>query len=171
MTGKSTVRYLWYDNSVVIFTLQMCTITPNSHPCWSNGGLVLFSLKKSPDNTSSIPCFHLLLKKIPNKINISLQTLQSVSMRTHFLSAAASATYHAKNHSNSSTVTPGLCWQKRIPPPNSDDDSDDEDNEDDVEEVMDAHFAAAALDGACVTLKTSTVTPSAPCRKWDLPNP
>ena len=41
---------------------------------------------KSPDNISSSPCFLLLPKKIPNKMNISPQTLQSISTTNHFLS-------------------------------------------------------------------------------------
>ena len=94
-------------------------------------------------------------------MNINPQTLQSVSTRTYFLSAAASATPHTTNHS--STVTPGICCQKQ---PYA-----DLDNKDGVKEVVDAHFSAAALAAAHATRQTSTVTPSAHRHKRDLLTP
>ena len=93
-------------------------------------------------------------------MNISPQTLQSISMRTCFLSAAASAV--AGVIDQNLTVTPGVCHQKRISSPDSDDNWD---NNYDIEEVVDAHFSVAASAAALATDQLSTVTLEACCQK------
>ena len=96
----------------------------------SNSTLQQF--RTTPHNWARIlGLFLLLLKKIPNKMKISPQTLQSIGTRTQFPSAAyATAASHATD--TTSTVTHLVRRTKRIPPPNyfdsSDDDSDGKDN-------------------------------------------
>ena len=93
-------------------------------------------------------------------MNIIPQTLQSISTRTHFLSVAASAAARVTNQS--STITPGIRRQKRIPLPNSDNEWDDNY---DAKEFVNTHFSVASSAVARTTVQTSTVTPGIHCQK------
>ena len=97
-------------------------------------------------------------KEVPNKMDISPQTLQSIITRTHFFSVAASAVACTTNQSSS--VTLGIRRHKCTS-------LSDLDNNDDVKEVVDAHFTATASAAAHTTTQTSTISPMVRCRKWD----